>query len=146
MATPSAAMKVSLGAASAVAVTGYNIARRMKQPKLQLIYFPVRARAEVIRMILAHGGLSCTQETVQSYFGANWTDVKFRPDVPFGQLPLLVIDGRILAQSGAIVRYTAGLAGLIPSDPMLAAHCDSVFEAAQVRADLAVRVDKTPYA
>ena len=127
-------MSVSLGAANSVAVSGYKLARKLRQPKLQLIYFPVRARAESIRLILAYGGLDCAQETVQSYFGADWADVKFRPDVTFSQLPLLVVDGRILAQSGAIARYTAGLAGLIPADPFLAAQCDSIFEASQVSA------------
>ena len=135
-ASAAARMKVSLGAANAVAVSGFKLARKLRQPKLQLIYFPVRARAESIRLILAYGGIECAQETVQSYFGADWADVKFRPDIPFSQLPLLVVDGRILAQSGAIVRYTAGLAGLIPAEPFLAAHCDSVFEASQVASDV----------
>jgi len=124
-------MKVSLGAANAVAAEAYNFVRRLKQPQLQLIYFPVRARAEAIQMVMAYGGVSCTLETVETYFGCNWDQVRARRDVPFGQLPLLVVNGQILAQSGAIVRYTAGLAGLTPTDPFLAAHCDSIFEAAQ---------------
>eukprot|EP00966_Prymnesium_polylepis_P298875 6906265-Prymnesium_polylepis.1 len=96
-------MKVSLGAANAVAAEAYNFVRRLKQPQLQLIYFPVRARAEAIQMVMAYGGVSCTLETVETYFGCNWDQVRARRDVPFGQLPLLVVNGQILAQSGAIV-------------------------------------------
>lgn len=48
------------------------------------------------------------------------------------QLPLLIIDDKPpLAQSGSIMRYVAGLAGLVPKDPLEAAACDSYFEAAQ---------------
>ena len=98
-------------------------------PTLQLVYFGVRAKAEALRMCLAHGKIAYTEESVLSYFGKPWPEAKM--EAPFGQLPLLIVDGTVLAQSGSQVRYIAAMAGLIPSDPFQQALCDSVFEAAQ---------------
>ena len=98
-------------------------------PNLQLVYFEVRAKAEALRMCLAHGNIPYKEETVASYFGKPWSEAK--KEAPFGQLPLLVVDGKVLAQSGSQVRYVASLSNLIPADPFQQAFCDSVFEAAQ---------------
>ena len=51
-----------------------------------------------------------------------------KDDCPFGQLPILKHDDLVLAQSGAILRYCARIAGLIPEDPVGAAKCDMIFE------------------
>ena len=96
----------------------------------KLIYFPVRARAEAIRMCFAHGNVPFEDHSVQSFFdGKSWPEVK--PTLPFDQLPALCIDGKILCQSGACTRYAARMAGCVPEDPLEAAHCDMIFEAAQ---------------
>ena len=72
---------------------------------IQIVYFPVRARAETARMILEYGNIKYVDKSVAQYFGAGWKDAK--PKAPFGQLPLLDVDGEAIAQSGAIVRYSS---------------------------------------
>ncbi|GIL89834.1 hypothetical protein Vretifemale_17538 [Volvox reticuliferus] len=83
-------------------------------------YFGVPGRAEVARLILSIGGIS--------YEDLNYTQVTFpeaKLKMPFGQVPVLELpDGKMLAQSGAIDRYTAKLAGLYPEDPLKAARAD----------------------
>ena len=129
-------MQGSLGRATVSGVSGAarrgllrGLASRAATPELKLIYFPVRARAEAVRMQLAYGKVPYTEETVTSYFGVGWKGAK--PQASFGQLPLLCVDGQLLAQSGSINRYVATLTGCVPSEPFAAAKCDECFEAAQ---------------
>lgn len=98
--------------------------------KLLLYYFPVRARAESIRMILQFGKIPYEDVTVPF---ADWLPMKKAGEVaPFGQLPTIRLhDGSILAQSGAINRYAARLAQLLPEDPVRCAKADMIFEFAQ---------------
>lgn len=46
--------------------------------------------------------------------------VKKSGRLPFGQVPLLTVDGKVFAQSGACVRYCARIAGLFPVEDLLA--------------------------
>ena len=99
-------------------------------PKLQLVYFSVRARDQAVRMCLAYGKIPYEDLSISQYFGGKaWPEAK--PLCSYDQVPLLVVDGKPLAQSGAITRFAAGLAGLVPADPYAAAKADEVFEAAQ---------------
>lgn len=106
-------------------------------PKLTLIYFPVRARAECARMIMEFGGIPYTDTDCQNFFGVSFAEAKQSGKLPFGQLPLLQIggeNGRLIAQSGSINRYLATLVkfpGFIPSDPTELAYCDMIHETAQ---------------
>jgi len=54
-----------------------------------------------------------------------------KADTPFGALPVLKVDGQIVAQSNAINRYVGKLADLYPSDPWQAALCDEAMEAVE---------------
>ena len=79
-------------------------------------------------MILEYGGVLYVDEKVSDYFGAAWPEAKAQ--APFGQLPLLIADGELIAQSGSIVRYCASLVpGLMPADGIARAKCDAIFEA-----------------
>ena len=101
-----------------------------RQPKLELIYFNLRALAEPSQMMLHYAGLKYTYIMAWDYYGKPWSEAK--PDVPFGQLPVLVVNDRAhIWQSGAIVRYLARLMGLLPKDDVLAAQVDSIFEQSQ---------------
>ncbi|VDO84943.1 unnamed protein product [Haemonchus placei] len=70
----------------------------------KLTYFDGRGPAEIIRQekIVTVAGEDC--EDVRVTFG-DWP--KLKEDMPFGQLPVLDIDGKQLCQSFAIVRYLA---------------------------------------
>lgn len=50
-----------------------------------------------------------------------------KAQMPFGQLPVLEVDGKFLAQSPAIDRYVAKLAGLMPDDPWVVAAADQAY-------------------
>merc|ERR1711936_1099231 len=101
-------------------------------PNISIIYFHVRAWAECARMILAYGSIPYTDTDCQKYFGMSFAEAKKCGKLPFGQLPLLSIDGKtLLAQSGAIDRYLASLVltpGFLPSDPVKRAECDMIYE------------------
>ena len=62
-------------------------------PSLRLIYFPVRARAEAARMIVAYGGIACKDEDCNSFFGMSFPEAKKAGKLPFGQLPVLEVAG-----------------------------------------------------
>lgn len=100
-----------------------------ERPMLTLYYFPVRARAEPIRLILAYGNIQYEDVTIDfdRWAGEKTDRDKFR----FGQLPVVLLpNGVSIAQSGAITRYVAKLAGVYPSDPDKAAVADMVQELA----------------
>ncbi|CAD6232177.1 GSCOCT00001784001.3-RA-CDS, partial [Cotesia congregata] len=80
-------------------------------PSYKLTYFPVKALAEPIRFILSYGGV----EFEDDRFDRNdWPKIK--PTMPFGQVPVLEIDGKKVNQSTAICRYLAKQHGLAGKD------------------------------
>merc|ERR1712110_1088849 len=94
-------------------------------PELCIVYFTVRARQEVALMALPYGNIPYTVKGTQEFLGMGFGEAKQGGHLPFGQLPLLEVGGkggRIIAQSGAINRYVAGLSGLVPADTV--AYCD----------------------
>ena len=100
-------------------------------PRLQLVYFAVRARAEVPRMILEFGSIPYVDCPHSKYFDTSgWGESKAQ--TPFGQLPVLDVDGQALAQTGAIVRYCNSLVPeLTPDDPFMAAKAESIYLTAE---------------
>lgn len=50
--------------------------------------------------------------------------------VPFHQLPVLEIDGKIVGQTGAIARFCGKLSGLYPKNDLLAAKVDQIIDTA----------------
>ncbi|ETV99172.1 hypothetical protein H310_07970 [Aphanomyces invadans] len=92
-----------------------------KQPSLELTYFDAGGRAEPIRLILAYGGISFEDVRIP---GKDFPAKKPSLDLPFGQVPTLHVDGKVYAQSIAIARYVATLAGLYPENPLDALEAD----------------------
>ena len=75
----------------------------------KLIYFNVKARAELARFIFAQADIKYEDQRVKR---EEWMELK--PKTPFGTLPVLVEDGKQLGGSTTIARYLAekfGLAG-----------------------------------
>ena len=91
-------------------------------PRLRLVYFPVRAKAEPIRMALRYGQILFEDQSPADYYGVGW-GAGAKGMAPFGQLPVLVVDDKPpLAQSGSIMRYVASLSGLAPKDVCTRLH------------------------
>eukprot|EP00842_Homolaphlyctis_polyrhiza_P000524 jgi/Hompol1/1472/HPOL_000348-RA len=95
----------------------------MTYPTLKFTYFGIRARGELARLTLHIGGIPFEDERIEF---KDWPASK--SSTPFGQLPVLTIDGKIhLTQSLGIARYAGSLCGLYPAaDPLKAALVDQV--------------------
>lgn len=99
-------------------------------PKLDLIYFKMRAFTEAIQMQLCYGSIPYNSYFPWDYFDKPWHEVK--KEVGFGQLPVLVIDDKkTLWQSGSIIRYTSILAKTIPEKLEDICIADAIFESSQ---------------
>ena len=68
----------------------------------KLIYFNSRGRAEIIRQIFALAGIKYEDMRVTE---EEWA--KLKDNTPYGALPVLEVDGKMLAGSGPIARYLA---------------------------------------
>ncbi|MFZ6862024.1 glutathione S-transferase family protein [Undibacterium sp. Ji67W] len=90
--------------------------------QLKLTYFDFHGgRGEPVRLALAIGGIAFEDHR---FTFAEFPEV--RKIAPFGQVPLLEIDGAVITQCDAILRYAGKLAGLYPTDPLQALLCDEV--------------------
>lgn len=91
-------------------------------------YLAGRARAEPIWLLLAYAGIPAKRHDLTlAELGSGARAEQFGSK----QLPCLEIDGRIMSQSGAIMRYLARQHGLDSSDPWESALLDEVFELSQ---------------
>jgi len=96
-------------------------------PKLKLTYFDFNGgRGEANRLAMAIGNIPFEDDRVPT---AEWPNVK--DTTPFGQLPVLEVDGEKLTQTNTISRYVGRLGGLYPDDPLEAARCDEVMSAVE---------------
>ncbi|KAF5841066.1 glutathione S-transferase [Dunaliella salina] len=92
-----------------------------KPNNVKLLYFNLAAKGEPTRLMLSIGKVNFEDKRVPF---EEWPQLK--SSTPFGQLPVLEVDGTTIAQAGAIERYAAKLAHLYPSDPLSAAKVDQV--------------------
>jgi len=87
----------------------------------KITYFNARGRAEVARQILAYADVKFEDNRItREQWGA------LKPTMPFGQVPILEVDGKILSQSQAINRYLARQFGLAGSNDWEAAKIDEL--------------------
>eukprot|EP01065_Artemidia_motanka_P051213 TRINITY_DN895_c0_g4_i1.p1 TRINITY_DN895_c0_g4~~TRINITY_DN895_c0_g4_i1.p1 ORF type:complete len:219 (+),score=82.91 TRINITY_DN895_c0_g4_i1:73-729(+) len=84
-------------------------------PQVKLTYFNIQGVAEKVRLALVLNGVEFEDVRIQR---EQWADMK--PKTPYGQLPVMTIDGQEIAQSGAMLRWAGKLGDgkLYPSDPM----------------------------
>lgn len=90
--------------------------------QLKLSYFDMHGgRGEPARLALAIGGIAFEDHR---FSFPEFAEVK--KTAPFGQVPVLHVDGVQVTQCDAINRYVGKLAGLYPTDPYQALLCDEV--------------------
>ena len=93
-------------------------------PSYKLTYFPARGRAEVSRLIFKQAEVDFEDVRIG---GEDW--VKFKPNTPYGSMPVLEVDGKMLGGSGSIQRYLAEKFGLAGSNDFENAEIDSIIDA-----------------
>ncbi|KAJ8600630.1 hypothetical protein CTAYLR_006913 [Chrysophaeum taylorii] len=78
---------------------------------VKIVYLGVRGLAEPARLCLFIGGIDFEDEIV------NYEEIQARRgELPFGQVPLLMVDGEVHAQSAAILRWAGKQAQLWPEE------------------------------
>jgi len=87
----------------------------------KITYFGARGRAETARQILSYAGVPFEDNRIDF---AQWGSLK--QNMPFGQIPILEVDGKMLAQSATINRYLARQFGLAGSNDWEAAKIDEL--------------------
>lgn len=87
----------------------------------KLVYFQSRGNGEIARQVFAYAGQEFIDERVTK---EEWSSMK--NSTPFGQIPVLMVDGKQLAQSIAIVRYLAKQFGISRNNSWEEAQIDSL--------------------
>lgn len=96
-------------------------------PTLKLYYFDIQGKGEPIRLLAAYANIALEDYRFSSR--EEFMALKADGTLPFGQVPLLEVDGREkLVQSAAILRYLAQLGGLHPTDLIAAAKVDAALD------------------
>jgi glutathione S-transferase len=90
----------------------------------KLIYFNFRSRAEPIRLIFA---LADVPYEDFRFDKSKWTP-EMKNSTPWGQVPILEVNGKRLAQSSAICRYLARRFNLTGANDFEAAKCDELVD------------------
>jgi glutathione S-transferase len=105
-------------------------------PKIVLTYFDFDgSRGEAARLAMHLAGVPFEDKRIAR---SEWAAV--RDQYPFQALPVLEVDGRMIAQSNAINRYVGKLTGLYPKDDWQAAIVDEVMDAVE---DITTRIGGT---
>ncbi|KAH0950950.1 hypothetical protein HN011_004073 [Eciton burchellii] len=92
-------------------------------PTYKLTYFPVKALAEPIRFLLSYADIDFVDDRFDK---ADWPKIK--PTMPFGQVPILEIDGKKINQSVAICRYLAKQCSLAGKNDWEALEIDAAVD------------------
>ncbi|MCP9265636.1 Glutathione S-transferase 1 [Dirofilaria immitis] len=80
-------------------------------------------RAEIIRLIFAQAGIPYEDIRIQK---EDWPN-KYKPRMPFEQVPVLEVDGKMLSQSTAIALYLAKKFDLVGEDDWEFAQVEELF-------------------
>ena len=90
----------------------------------------MRALAEAPRLLFHYTNIEYEDLMSWDYYDKEWSEVK--PNIPFKQLPMLVIDKKHeICQSMAIMTFIENLAGINITDPILNAKANAIMQSAQ---------------
>uniref|UniRef100_A0A0N5AMW3 glutathione transferase n=1 Tax=Syphacia muris TaxID=451379 RepID=A0A0N5AMW3_9BILA len=109
-------------------------------PAYKLTYFNVYGLGEGARLLFNYAGVPFEDVRIDHQ---HWPEIKQRMsmflwlisdyciflEMPFGQVPVLEVDGHIIAQSAAIYRYLGHQFNLAPKCPIEDAMVDAVYDA-----------------
>lgn len=90
-------------------------------------------RAEVLRVSLFIGNIPFEDIRIsrEDFIEVILTGKLYgKIEIPFHQLPVLEIEGKIIGQTGAIARYCGKLSNLYPTNDFLAAKVDQIIDTA----------------
>lgn len=105
-------------------------------PKLILTYFDFDgSRGEVPRLAMHVAGVAFEDRRIAR---KDWAAL--RDSMPFQAVPVLDVDGKVIAQSNTINRYVGKLTGLYPKDDWQAVLADEVMDAVE---DITTRIGAT---
>lgn len=91
----------------------------------KLTYFDFDGgRGEPIRLALSIGNID-----FEDYRFPLSEFPQVAPTTPFRQVPTLEVDGEVITQTNAILRFAGKLTGLYPDDALQALYCDEVMDA-----------------
>lgn len=110
-------------------ITDYSVKSFNMGAAYKLTYFDIKARGEPTRLVFAYAGVDYEDIRI-SYenLAEEWTPVKNCGKYPFGQLPVLEVEGVTLCQSMTILRFVATRHGLMPSTDLQQAVADMFSE------------------
>ena len=90
----------------------------------------MRALAEAPRLLFHYTNIEYEDLMSWDYYDKEWSEVK--PNIPFKQLPMLVIDKKYeICQSMAIMTFIENLAGINITDPILNAKANAIMQSSQ---------------
>ncbi|XP_076672971.1 glutathione S-transferase S4 [Andrena cerasifolii] len=92
----------------------------------KLIYFNVMGLGEPIRYLLSYGGVQF-EDVRLDHGSSEWT--KLKPTTPFGQMPVLEIDGKPYSQTLPICRYLAKQFNLLGNTDLDTLQIDAIANA-----------------
>jgi len=108
-----------------------------------LTYFDVKGLAEASRLIFAEAGIKFEDVRIKNADFPAWKK-EHEAKLPFGQVPILEIDGVTIAQSQSIYRFLARRYGLYGKTDVEGAHADMVVDAIKDIGN-SVRAFKLPF-
>ncbi len=92
-------------------------------PTYKLTYFEARGRAEIARFIFKQADVDFEDVRLKK---EEWP--AFKPTTPYGSMPVLEVDGKMLAGSRSIQRYLAEEFGLAGTNAFENAELDSIID------------------
>jgi len=111
----------------------------MAVPEIKLTAFDLKGLAEAIRLALYIGNIGFEDKRVKF---DEWKG-GVKETIPFGQLPVMEVNGQMVTQSNALLRYAGTLAKIFPAgDPFQAMKVDEMLGIVQ---DIRMKIGATIY-